>query len=55
VAAMATYGVALLERGFEVFESALGEIGRNIAPAEAQHSTNDRARDRPGDRPEVRS
>ncbi len=31
VAASATYGVALLERGFEVFESALGEVGRTVA------------------------
>jgi hypothetical protein len=30
VAATATYGVALLERGFEVFELALGEIGRTL-------------------------
>jgi hypothetical protein len=30
VAATATYGVALLERGFEVFESALGEIGSTL-------------------------
>jgi hypothetical protein len=30
VAATATYGVALLERGFEVFESALGEMGRSL-------------------------
>jgi hypothetical protein len=32
VAATATYGVALLERGFEVIESALGEIGRAVGP-----------------------
>lgn len=32
VAATATYGVALLERGFEVFELALGEIGRTLTP-----------------------
>lgn len=31
VAASATYGAALLERGFEVFESALGEVGRTVA------------------------
>jgi hypothetical protein len=30
VAASATYCVALLERGFEVFESAVGEIGRSV-------------------------
>jgi hypothetical protein len=30
VAATATYGVALLERGFEVFESAVGEVGRSM-------------------------
>jgi hypothetical protein len=32
VAATATYGVALLERGFEVFEAAMGEIGRTLTP-----------------------
>jgi hypothetical protein len=31
VAATATYGVALLERGFEVFESAVGEVGRTLS------------------------
>lgn len=31
VAATATYCVALLERGFEVFESAIGEVGRSVA------------------------
>jgi hypothetical protein len=31
VAAAATYGVALIERLFEVMESAVGEIGRTIA------------------------
>jgi hypothetical protein len=30
VAATATFGVALIERGFEVFEFALGEIGQSL-------------------------
>jgi hypothetical protein len=30
VAATATYGVALLERGFEVFESAIGSVGQSL-------------------------
>ena len=30
VAATATYGVAVLERGFEIFESAVGEVGRSL-------------------------
>jgi hypothetical protein len=30
VAATATFGVALLERGFEVFEAALGDVGRTL-------------------------
>jgi hypothetical protein len=56
VAATATYGVALLERGFEVFESALGEVGRTLTPHhEIHHHETDR-RDRPADRaPEARS
>jgi hypothetical protein len=45
VAATATYGVALLERGFEVFESAVGEIGRNLS----------RDSERRAERPEARS
>jgi hypothetical protein len=53
VAATATYGVALLERGFEVFEAALGEIGRTLTPEQDAH---DRSRDRNADRaPEARS
>jgi hypothetical protein len=31
VAATATYAVALLERRFEVFEAAIGEVGRNLS------------------------
>ena len=31
VAASATYCVAMLERSFEVFESAIGEVGRNVS------------------------
>jgi hypothetical protein len=45
VAATATYGVALLERGFEVFESAVGEIGRTLARDES-HDRRERAADR---------
>jgi hypothetical protein len=49
LAASATYGVAMLERGFEIFESALGEIGRTV-------SQEDGGRERrPGDRSEARS
>jgi hypothetical protein len=48
VAATATYGVALLERGFEVFESALGEVGRTLTPERETHER------RPG-APEARS
>jgi hypothetical protein len=33
VAATATYGVALLERAFEVFETAIGEVGRAVGEA----------------------
>jgi hypothetical protein len=33
VAATATYGVALIERGFEVLESAVGEVGRVLTTA----------------------
>lgn len=45
IAATATYGVALLERGFEVFESAVGEVGRNLS-RDGGHN---------GERPETRS
>jgi len=49
VAASATYGVAMIERGFEIFEAAIGDIGRTLAH-------EDGARDRrPGDRTEARS
>ena len=56
VAATATYGVALLERGFEVFESALGEVGRTLTPhPHDMHPGADR-HDRTADRtPEARS
>ncbi len=33
VAATATYGVALLERTFEVFETAINEVGRAVGDA----------------------
>jgi hypothetical protein len=49
VAATATYGVALLERGFEVFESAVGEIGRTLTRDDAHER-----RERP-DRGEARA
>src|SRR5579859_6733475 len=45
VAATATYGVALLERGFEVFESAVGEIGRTLTRDET-HERRERSGDR---------
>ncbi len=55
VAATATYGVALLERGFEVFESALGEVGRTLTPHHDMHPGADR-HERTADRtPEARS
>jgi hypothetical protein len=55
VAATATYGVALLERGFEVFESALGEIGGTLTQGH-EHSEEHRRERGVGDRsPEARS
>jgi hypothetical protein len=55
VAATATFGVALLERGFEVFESALGEVGRTLTPHHEVHNGNER-REHVADRaPEARS
>ena len=45
VAATATYGVALLERGFEVLESAVGEVGRSLA-TEPRESGNGHAQER---------
>lgn len=42
VAATATFGVALLERGFEVFESALGEIGRAVGRDHHEETTTER-------------
>jgi hypothetical protein len=41
VAAVTTYGVALIERMFEVMESAVGEIGRTISQ-EDHHRSSDR-------------
>jgi hypothetical protein len=38
VAATATYGVALLERGFDVLESAVGEVGRSLTTDKATGS-----------------
>jgi hypothetical protein len=42
VAASATYAVALLERGFEVFESAVGEVGRTLTRDDAGHERRER-------------
>ena len=42
VAATATFGVALLERGFEVFESAVGSIGLALTGDRAQAGAVDR-------------
>jgi hypothetical protein len=52
VAATATYGVALLERGFEVFEMALGEIGRTLTPEVEGRDRRERGGERP---PEARA
>lgn len=49
VAAAATYGVAMIERVFEVLESAVGEIGRTIAQDDMLH------RDRAPERHEARA
>ena len=37
VAACATYGVAMIERLFDVMESAVGEIGRTITAEDGHH------------------
>jgi hypothetical protein len=42
IAATATYGVAMLERGFEVFEAAIGEIGRTIGHEDAVRERRER-------------
>jgi hypothetical protein len=52
IAATATYGVAMLERGFEVFEAAIGEIGRTIAHDDV---LNRERRERTPERSEARS
>jgi len=44
VAAAATYGVAMIERVFEVLESAIGEIGRSIAQDDVHHRERPEAR-----------
>ena len=45
VAATATFCVAMLERGFEVFESAIGEIGRSVGTEKGlEHPTRPEAR-----------
>jgi hypothetical protein len=46
VAATATYGVALLERGFEVFETAMGDIGRTLTPETDGRDRRERTADR---------
>ena len=48
-AAVAMYGAALIERAFEVFESAIGEIGRTISQDDGHH------RDRMAERSEARA
>jgi hypothetical protein len=48
VAASATYCVAILERGFEVFETAVGEVGRSV-------SGDRKEIERHQDRPEARA
>lgn len=40
VAAAATYCAAMLERGFEVFESAVGEVGRSLT-SDARNAAGD--------------
>jgi hypothetical protein len=48
VAATATYGVALLERGFDVFEMAVGEIGRSLTLDRREgHETEEHRTPRP--------
>jgi hypothetical protein len=46
IAATATYAVAMLERGFEVFESAIGEIGRTLAHEDLTRERHERAPER---------
>jgi hypothetical protein len=43
IAATATYGVAMLERGFEVFEAAIGEIGRSIGHEDVVRERRERS------------
>jgi uncharacterized protein (DUF697 family) len=50
-AAVATYGVALIERAFEVFESAIGEVGRAVT----QEQDDFRQRERSVDRVDART
>jgi hypothetical protein len=52
IAATATYGVALLERGFEIFEAAIGEIGRTLSQDDVMSRER---RERPAERSEARS
>ncbi len=46
VAATATYGVAMLERGFEIFEAAIGEIGRGLGHEDVSRERRDRGQER---------
>jgi hypothetical protein len=41
IAATATYGVALLERGFDVFESAIGSVGQSLTQERHHHGAGD--------------
>ena len=49
IAATAMYTVAVVERAFEVVESAIGEIGKSIG------GPDELPRGRPADRPEARA
>jgi hypothetical protein len=49
VAATATYGVALLERGFEVFEAALADIGDTVGHRHNHADTAEPQRETRGD------
>ena len=49
VAATATYGAAIVERGFEIFEMAISEVGRSLAQ---QHDVEDHDRHERNEHPE---
>jgi hypothetical protein len=44
--AITTYSVALIERAFEVFESAIGEVGRAVAQEQDETHQRERGPDR---------